>query len=41
MQFIQKDFEIGPILAKPLIAHLATVEREEPRESPALTLFFD
>lgn len=34
MLFAQKDFEIDPILARPLMAHLATVEQGEPRESP-------
>jgi nitroimidazol reductase NimA-like FMN-containing flavoprotein (pyridoxamine 5'-phosphate oxidase superfamily) len=34
MLFVQKDFEIEPILTKSLMAHLATVEKGEPRESP-------
>jgi|ERR1700733_14815077 len=34
MMFAQKDFEIDPILAKPLMAHLSTVEKGEPRDSP-------
>lgn len=32
--FIQKDFEIETVLSKPLMAHLSTVEQEEPRDSP-------
>ncbi len=32
--FVQKDFEIDTVLNKPLMAHLATVDKGEPRDSP-------
>lgn len=32
--FAQKDFEIDTVLNKPLMAHLATVDKGEPRDSP-------
>ena len=32
--FAQKDFEIGDVLCKPLMAHLSTVEKGVPRDSP-------
>jgi len=37
--FIQKDFDIEPILAKPLMAHLSTIENDEPRDSPVWFLY--
>ncbi|GAB4229226.1 MAG: hypothetical protein Tsb0021_06940 [Chlamydiales bacterium] len=30
----QKDFEFDVVLQKPLMAHLSTVEVDEPRDSP-------
>lgn len=32
--FAQKDFEIDSVLRKPLMAHLSTVDRGAPRDSP-------
>ena len=32
--FAQKDFKIDTVLNKPLMAHLATVDKGEPRDSP-------
>lgn len=32
--FAQKDFEIDEVLSKPLIAHLSTIDKNEPRNSP-------
>ncbi len=32
--FAQKDFEIDKVLNKPLMAHLSTVDIDEPRDSP-------
>ncbi len=34
MKFIQQDFQTETVLDKPLMAHLSTVENEEPRDSP-------
>jgi hypothetical protein len=41
MIFAQKDFEIDEVLRKPLMAHLATVEKEAPRDSPVWFLWED
>jgi len=32
--FVQKDFQIETVLNKPLMAHLSTVAKGEPRDSP-------
>lgn len=32
--FAQKDFDLDLVLAKPLMAHLSTVDNGEPRDSP-------
>src|ERR1700733_5657376 len=34
MIFKQKDFDIDIVLSKPLMAHLATLDHNEPRDSP-------
>lgn len=34
MIFGQKDFDIDTVLSKPLMAHLSTLEKGEPRDSP-------
>jgi len=39
MMFAQKDFEIDEVLRKPLIAHLSTVEKGIPRDSPVWFLW--
>jgi len=35
----QKDFEFNLVLQKPLMAHLSTVEMDEPRDSPVWFLW--
>jgi nitroimidazol reductase NimA-like FMN-containing flavoprotein (pyridoxamine 5'-phosphate oxidase superfamily) len=37
--FVQKDFEIEEVLCKPLMAHLSTVEKGAPRDSPVWFLW--
>ena len=37
----QKDFEIDVVLQKPLMAHLSTVEVDEPRDSPVWFIWED
>lgn len=37
--FAQKDFEINEVLSKPLMAHLSTVEKGAPRDSPVWFLW--
>ncbi len=32
--FVQKDFDIDTVLSKPLMAHLSTIDKDEPRDSP-------
>jgi len=32
--FVQKDFDIDVVLEKPLMAHLSTIDKDEPRDSP-------
>ncbi len=39
--YAQKDFEVGLVLEKPLMAHLSTVEKNEPRDSPVWFLWED
>ena len=39
--FAQKDFEIDDVLCKPLMAHLSTVEKGVPRDSPIWFLWED
>lgn len=39
VKFIQKDFAIDPILQKPLMAYLATVDESEPMDSPVWFLW--
>ena len=39
MIFVQKDFEIDDVLCKPLMAHLSTVEKGAPRDSPVWFLW--
>jgi len=34
MMFAQEDFNVESVLEKPLMAHLSTVDVDEPRESP-------
>lgn len=34
MMFSQKDFELDIVLRKPLMAHLSTTDKGEPRDSP-------
>lgn len=41
MIFAQKDFEIDGVLCKPLMAHLSTVEKGAPRDSPVWFLWED
>ena len=38
---VQKDFEIDDVLCKPLMAHLSTVEKGVPRDSPVWFLWED
>jgi len=37
----QKDFEFDLVLQKPLMAHLSTVEADEPRDSPVWFIWED
>ena len=37
--FAQKDFEIDEVLGKPLMAHLSTIEKGAPRDSPVWFLW--
>ncbi|GAB4185859.1 MAG: hypothetical protein Tsb0015_03180 [Simkaniaceae bacterium] len=37
----QKDFELDVVLQKPLMAHLSTVEVDEPRDSPVWFIWED
>ena len=37
----QKDFELDAVLQKPLVAHLSTVEVDEPRDSPVWFIWED
>lgn len=39
--FKQKDFEVDDVLQKPLMAHLSTVEKGDPRDSPVWFLWED
>jgi hypothetical protein len=39
--FAQKDFKIDDVLLKPLMAHLSTVEKGAPRDSPVWFLWED
>lgn len=39
--FVQKDFDIGSVLQKPLMAHLSTTERGDPRDSPVWFVWED
>jgi nitroimidazol reductase NimA-like FMN-containing flavoprotein (pyridoxamine 5'-phosphate oxidase superfamily) len=39
--FVQKDFDIETVLNKPLMAHLSTVEKGEPRDSPVWFIWED
>lgn len=41
MKYIQKDFEIESVLCKPLMAHLSTVDKGSPRDSPVWFLWED
>ncbi len=34
MKFVRRDFDIGLVLEKPLMAHLSTIEQGNPRDSP-------
>ena len=41
MIFAQKDFDIETLLNKPLMAHLSTVDKGEPRDSPVWFIWED
>ena len=39
--YAQKDFEIDTVLNKPLMAHLSTVDKGEPRDSPGVWFIWE
>ena len=41
MIFTQKDFDIDEVLKKPLMAHLSTLDKGEPRDSPVWFIWED